>query len=216
MRKGYLRAPSDMLRSLDKWGLVDWSMYAMDATVSWQQTVVSTLAALATSFSATGGNTGGSATWGTIVSAYMTLGAAKAQGPYTLITRPTDWGNVAQDAFALGGWVANAPETSGYTAPVNPGYQGTFMGGNLRVYTSDELPTSGGDTVSMMVGAGALRWNAHMPAPSPATHPIIWTPAFGLELERDATKSEDVVAASTHLGTAIGLNGAGIQLLYGT
>jgi hypothetical protein len=213
-RKGFARQMSDMGRSLETWGITDYANFAMDGTIGWQQTVVNVLAALFTSFSATGGNSGGAATWGTILADMVTLGQANVAGPYVLITRPKDWGNVAQDAYALGGFAANDPDVAGMRRAVNPGFMGSFMNGNLRVYTSQELPTSGGDTVSGLFGASALAWNAHMPAPSADTKPILWTPLFGVETQRIVLKNEDYISYSTHLGASVDQNAAGIQLPF--
>ncbi len=213
-RRGFARQVSDMMRSLDDWSITDWMNFARDGAIGWEQTVVSVLAGLFTSLSATGGNSGGAATWAQIVADYITLGIANVAPPYVLITRPKDWGNVAQDAFSLGGFVAMDPETAQFKKAVNPGFKGLFLGGDLAVYTSAELPTSGGDHVSGMFGAECLKWNAHMPQPSRSTNPILWTPVFGVETDRVVLKSEDQIAYSTHLGASLGINAAGIQMPF--
>lgn len=213
-RKGYARQVSDMARALDAWGITEWSNFAMDATIGWQQTVVNTLAALFTSITETGGNTGGAATWGHILAAAQLLGIANVAPPYVLITRPKDWGNVAEDALALGGRVQEQGETDAYLRSVNPGFKGIFLGGDLWVYTSQECPTSGGDTVSGMFGSGCLAWNVVMPDPSPATQPLLWTSLFGCEISRIDLKAEDYITNSTHLGASLDVNAAGVQLPF--
>ncbi len=213
-RKGFARQMSDMARSLDSWGITDFANFAMDGTIGWQQTMLSVIAALATSLSATGGDTGNAATWGAILADFMTLGAANVAPPYVLLTRPQDWGNVAEDAYSLGGRVAQSAETDGFLRASNPGFKGIFMGGDLWIYTTTELPTSGGDTVSMMFGSGCVAWNAHMPAPSRSTNPLLWTPLFGVETDRIPLKSEDYIAYSTHIGASLDQNAAGIQMPF--
>lgn len=215
-RRGMARQVSDMARALQSMDELAWLQFVNDQTIAWQQSVVSLIASLFPSFSASGGVSGGAATWASIVAAYQTLGIAKSAGPYVLVTRPKDWANVASDAFSLGGRVQMQAETDAYLNPMNPGFKGIFLNGNLWVYTSDELTTSAGDTVSGMFGPEALAWDAFMPDPSPATQVLLWTPLYGVEIERDSLKSEDIVAGSTHLGASIRQNAAGIKLLYAT
>lgn len=214
-RKGYARQISDMFRSLDSWGAVQWATFARDGTIGWQQTAVSTIAALSTSLSATGGNSGGAATWAQVLADFQALGIAGVEGPYVWLCRPKDFANVAADAFSLGGWVANSgAEVGNLLQSPNPGFKGVFMNGQLRIYTTDELPASGGDHYGMMFGAGCVMWDAHMPAPSPSTNPLLWTPLFGVETDRIILASEDYIAYSTHLGASLDINAAGIATPY--
>jgi hypothetical protein len=213
-RMGFARQMSDMARSFDSWGILDYARFAADGTIGWQQTMLSTIAALATSLSETGGATGADATWGAVLSDFMTLGAANVAGPYVMLCRPKDWGNIAEDAYALGGRVAQSAETDKYLRASNPGFKGVFMGGDLWIYTTSEVPVSAGDTVSMMFGSGCVAWDAHMPAPSRSTNPLLWTPLFGVETDRIPLKSEDYIAYSTHLGASLDINAAGIQMPF--
>lgn len=215
-RRGMARQVSDMARALQSMDELSFIQFVTDQTIAWQQSVVSLIASLFPSFSASGGVSGGTATWASILSAYQTLGIANSAGPYVLVLRPKDWANVASDAFALGGRVQVMPETDGYLNTVNPGFKGQFMNGNLWVYTSSELPTSAGDTVCGMFGPEALAWDAFMPEPSPATQVLLWTPLYGVEINRDSLKSEDQVVGSTHLGASIRQNAGGIKLLFAT
>jgi hypothetical protein len=210
------RQVSDMARALQSMDELAFVQFVTDQTIAWQQSVVSLIASLFPSFSASGGVSGGTATWASILSAYQTLGIANSAGPYVLVLRPKDWANVASDAFALGGRVQMQAETDGYLNTVNPGFKGQYLNGNLWVYTSSELPTSAGDTVCGMFGPEALAWDAFMPEPSPATQVLLWTPLYGVEINRDSLKSEDQVVGSTHLGASIRQNAGGIKLLFAT
>ena len=212
-RKGMGRIVSDMARMLEAWGITDWMNFARDTTWSWNQTVVDVFAALFPSFSASGGATGTALTWAKIVAARNTLAIANVPPPYTLITRPKDWGNVSTDALTLGGAVQMSAETQRYIANPAPGFKGLFLDGELAVHTSQEIDASAGDHVSGMFGAGAIEWDCAMPAPSPATIPLLWTPMYGVEIARTVLKSEDTVVSSTHVGASIGLNAAGIKIL---
>jgi len=102
-RRGMARQVSDMARALQSMDELAYVQFINDQTIAWQQSVVSLIASLFPSFSASGGVSGGTATWASIVAAYQTLGIAKSAGPYVLVLRPKDWANVASDAFALGG-----------------------------------------------------------------------------------------------------------------
>jgi len=215
-RRGMARQVSDMARALQSMDELAFLQFVTDQTIAWQQSVVSLIASLFPSFSASGGVSGGTATWASILSAYQTLGIANSAGPYVLVLRPKDWANVASDAFALGGRVQMQAETDGYLNTVNPGFKGQYLNGNLWVYTSSELPTSAGDTVCGMFGPEALAWDAFMPEPSPATQVLLWTPLYGVEINRDSLKSEDQVVGSTHLGASIRQNAGGIKLLFAT
>jgi hypothetical protein len=215
-RRGMARQVSDMARALQSMDELSFIQFVTDQTIAWQQSVVSLIASLFPSFSASGGVSGGTATWASILSAYQTLGIANSAGPYVLVLRPKDWANVASDAFALGGRVQMQAETDGYLNTVNPGFKGQYLNGNLWVYTSSELPTSAGDTVCGMFGPEALAWDAFMPEPSPATQVLLWTPLYGVEINRDSLKSEDQVVGSTHLGASIRQNAGGIKLLFAT
>ncbi len=214
VRKAFARGVSDWFRTYTEWAPVQWGMFARDATVAFQQTVVSLLCANASSITATGGNTGGAATWAQVVADFQTLGIASVAPPYVLITRPKDFANIATDAFSVGGWIEQSSDVLRYLQSVNPGYKGSFMGGQLDIYTTDETEVSGGDNLSIMAGKEALLWNVEMPSPSPATTPILWTPLYGVELDRDGLKNEDDVVTSSHIGTGIGINAAGIQMPF--
>ena len=215
-RRGMARQVSDMARALQSMDELAFIQFVTDQTIAWQQSVVSLIASLFPSFSASGGVSGGTATWASILSAYQTLGIANSAGPFVLVLRPKDWANVASDAFALGGRVQMQAETDNYLNTVNPGFKGQYLNGNLWVYTSSELPTSAGDTVCGMFGPEALAWDAFMPEPSPATQVLLWTPLYGVEINRDSLKSEDQVVGSTHLGASIRQNAGGIKLLFAT
>jgi hypothetical protein len=215
-RRGMARQVSDMARALQSMDELAFVQFVTDQTIAWQQSVVSLIASLFPSFSASGGVSGGTATWASILSAYQTLGIANSAGPFVLVLRPKDWANVASDAFALGGRVQMQAETDNYLNTVNPGFKGQYLNGNLWVYTSSELPTSAGDTVCGMFGPEALAWDAFMPEPSPATQVLLWTPLYGVEINRDSLKSEDQVVGSTHLGASIRQNAGGIKLLFAT
>ncbi len=215
-RRGMARQVSDMARGLQSMDELSLLRFINDQTIAWQQTVVSLLASLFPSFSASGGVSGGAATWASVFAAYQSLGVANAAGPYVLIMRPKDWANIAPDALAAGGRLAQQPETDAFMRSSTTGFKGTLFGGEVWVYTSQELATSGGDTVSGMFSAEALMWDAFMPDPSPATQVLLWTPLYGIEIDRDALKSEDRIIGSTHLGANIRQNAAGIKLLYAT
>ena len=213
-RRVFARQLSDMLRNFDHLGLTQMANFVMDTTVSWQQSVMNLIGALFTSFTATGGNTGGAATWATVVADFNTLGEALVPGPYVLITRPKDWGNLVEDARALGGAVANDPEMQAMKGATNPGFKGVYMDGDLWVYTSTELPTSGGDTVSGMFGINAINWDAQMPTPSQATNVVVATPLWMLEIDRVPLLNEDQLVSSSYFGASIIQNAAGIQMPF--
>ena len=187
-RRGFARTVSDMFRTM--------------------------FGGLASTITATGGNSGGAATWAHVVAARNTLGIANVAGPYVFLTRPKDWGNISTDALALGGAVARSVETQSYLSGPHPGFKGLYLNGEVAVYTTAELSASGGDHLSMMFGHSFMGWNASMPAPSPAAHTILWTPAFGCEMSRQGLETEDDIINSTHLGASIRQNAAGIQLPF--
>jgi hypothetical protein len=213
-RRGFARTISDMMRSFDSWNELQWAQFGRESAIAWAQSVVAMFGGLASSITATGGNSGGSATWAHVVAARNTLGVANVAGPYVFLTRPKDWGNISTDALALGGAVARSVETQSYLSGPHPGFKGYYLNGEVAVYTTSELTASGGDHLSMMFGHGFMGWNAHMPTPSPATQTVLWTPAFGVEIERQALESEDDVVSSTHLGASIRQNAAGVQLPF--
>lgn len=213
-RYGFARQISDRARLYDAWGITEWRQWLMDCEWGWGQTVVNVLAALFPSISATGGNTGGAATWAKVLNDIGTLKIAKVPGPFTLVTRPKDWQNVAKDALALGGAVAQDPETMQYMQMAGYGYQGMYLHGQLRVYTTDELDTSGGDTVSAMFGRGCFRWTASSYPASSSAKVLMRTPTWQSEVDREVLKSDDVVANTSEIGASIFLNAAGIKCLY--
>ena len=213
-RRGFARTVSDMFRTFDSWNEVQWAQFGREAAIAWSQSVVALLGGLASTITATGGNSGGAATWAHVVAARNTLGIANVAGPYVLLTRPKDWGNISTDALALGGAVARSVETQSYLSGPHPGFKGLYLNGEVAVYTTAELTASGGDHLSMMFGHGFMGWNASMPSPSPAAHTILWTPAFGCEMSRQGLETEDDIINSTHLGASIRQNAAGIQLPF--
>jgi hypothetical protein len=213
-RRGIARTVSDMARALDAWGLLEWGMFGFDSTTAWQQSIVALHTALFPSFSEVGGNSGGAATWGQMVADFQTLTAKLPAGPVVAVLRPKDWASIATDAMSIGGRVQMRQEMDQVFGSVSNGFKGIFMNGDLWIYTSDEVVASAGDHVSAMFGANAIEWNAVMPAPSPATIPLLWTPVYGVELGRTALKTEDTVVTSTHAGASIGLDDAGIQMPF--
>ncbi len=213
-RRAFARQVSDRARHYDAWGVTDWVNFLRDAQWGFNQKIIDLVAALQSSVSATGGNSGGKCTWGVIMDDMQTLATAKCPGPYTLITRTKDWGNAERDALALGGAIQMDPNTLAMMRVAGYGYQGTYMGGQLRVYCTDELDTSVGDTVSLMFGRRFLRWGARSVAPSPAEIPLLVTPMWKTEISRVVLKNEDQIVSSTEAGVAIGLNACAIKQLY--
>jgi len=213
-RRGIARVVSDMGRALDGWGELEWAKFAFDSTVAWQQSIVALHTALFPSFTEVGGNSGGAATWGSIVQDYHTLTAKNPGSPVVAVLRPKDWSSVATDAMTIGGRVQMRDEMDQLFGDMSTGFKGIFMNGGLWIYTSDEVVASVGDHVSGMFAAGAIEWNALMPTPSPATIPLLWTPVYGVEIGRTAIKTEDTVVTSTLAGASIGLDDAGVQMPF--
>lgn len=213
-KRGFARQVSDRAKFYDAWGLTDYVNFVRDAQWGFNQKIVDLIAALQGSVSATGGNSGGAATWGTILNDMGTLSIAKCPGPYTLITRPKDWNNCEKDALALGGAIQMDPETLTMMRVAGYGYQGTYYHGQLRVYTTDELDTSVGDTVSLLFGRRFLRWGARAYPQSPAAIPLVRTPQWAAEIVRQGLKGEDQIVSTTEAGVAIGLNACAIKLPF--
>ncbi len=213
-RYAIARQASDFARAMETMGVTDWVNFAVDATLTWQGSMLDLIMGLASTITATGGNAGGAASWGHVLEAAQLLGIANVAPPYVYVTRPKDWANVSTDAMTLGGRVQHQGETDAYLRSVDPGFKGIYLGGDLWVYTSSSPEVSGADNLSMMFGAQAIIWNATMPAPSPSTTPILWTPLYGCELDRDGLKNEDDIVYSSHIGASVRQNAAAVQLPF--
>jgi len=209
--KAFARKLSDRARFYDAWGVTEWLNFFRDGEWSFGQTVVDVIAALAASITAIGGNTGGNDSWGCLFDDVQTLSAAGVAGPYVCLETEKQWGKLAKDSLTVGGAVQMDPETLRYMAQAGYKYKGTFMAGNVSIYTSDELDVSAGDTLGMMFGREFLRWSAGCAPKSPAAIEIGRTPLWSCEIGRTVLKSEDDVVTQSEIGAAIHINAAGIQ-----
>lgn len=180
---------SDLARMTDLYGVFDAEIMAGDMAVTVVQTMINSLAALATGFSTNVvGASGVKLTVQDFTDGITLLEVAKVSGLLMALLHPQQWGNMRTDGLSLGGAAQHRPDAQGLLGYAGGLYKGEFFG--VDTFTSSQCDSSdaGANVNGMIAGAGAFHWGLGQLVPEPMDSNIIdmgipGTPVLG-RLER--------------------------------
>lgn len=167
----------------------------------WGNTVVSDILALATGASYSAGTTGVALSWAALQNGYLDMVNRGAVGPAGVIAAIKVKGikDVASDALSMGGAVQMASQVQQFLEIGVGGYIGTFFGG-LRLYMLDDVATSGGDDVGMMLAEKGVQTSHKVIPLSEAA--MILVQAGGMNWITREAKRSTTTSATTRIETA--------------
>ena len=161
-RTAFARDVSDYARSLQDGlltGVLSPSAYALlvyDGMRVWQNSIVTEMLALATSFTNSIGTTGLALSWSAMQNGIYNMKDRGVTGRLLAITTVKGATDLANDALSLGGAVQMAGQVQQF---INNGGDGAFIGtffGNMDLYINSSVATSGGDTVGAMISTDGI------------------------------------------------------------
>jgi hypothetical protein len=211
-------APKSLRHSLDDFaGMLTGSTFsnenvALSLARSYANTMFSLVASLSSSFSESVGTTGVSLSWDSLVDAKTALASAGATGPMLALIHPDQWGQL--EKALLGSGVAK--EDGVFAGALLSGlsqYKGRFLG--IDFFVTSFIPTAnaGADHAGCLLSTGAvcIADTEYRPAfmageTYPAGHAL-------LEITRGGSYGVSDMLIHAAMGTAIGINAAGCQLI---
>ena len=176
--------------------------FVMEGVDVWGNTVLSDVLALATGASYTAGASGVAMSWAALQNGYLDMVNRGAVGPAGVFAAMKVKGikDVSSDVLSLGGAVQMASQVQQFLDIGKSGYVGSFFGGNLRLYMLDDIATSAGDDVGMLLSEkGVLTAHKIIPLPESAT--VLVQAGGGNWISREAKRST-TVSATTRIETA--------------
>ena len=208
-------APTDLAILTDPGQGLNFERFAIDAFVSYEQTLVNLVAALGSGFSSSVGTSGSNLTYAQFLEAKATLEIANAaDGGLLAVLHPRQWNDLVQDCMvtANAGAIQFAAEPHQMAAKVGGAYKGTVAG--VAVYVTSRVPTAnaGADRAGFMAGANAIAWAVGTPS--------VLDPANQMQIgpvlyERTRTAHSGVWSWVTHcyLGVSELLDAAGVGIV---
>lgn len=196
-------------------GIFNPAALALDAVVSAQATMLSTIANLVDNFATTVGSSGVNATVANFLAAKAALAIAGVQGQLLCILHPRQWADILDDlALASGGAAQFLPGNEALLSRSQSlGYQGVFFG--VDVWTTLFVPTanSGADRAGGMFGRGAL---IDMIADPPDTMGLPTIANVGMtqfEIVRAGETGMTRFKSSIWYGATEGIDTAGVSII---
>jgi hypothetical protein len=175
--------------------------FVMEGVDVWGNTVLSDILALATGASYSAGTTGTALSWAALQNGYLDMvnrGAVGEAGVFAAI-KVKGIKDVANDVLSLGGAVQMANQVQQFMEVGKSGYVGSFFGG-LRLYMLDDVATSGGDDVGVMLSERGVL-TAHKVIPLPESATVLVQAGGGNWISREAKRSTSL-SATTRIETA--------------
>lgn len=189
-------------------GRLSTQMFAEDAALSVNQTLISLIANIGDGFAADEGS--GDLTWDVMRAAKTALGVGKADGSAGLmaILHPYQWGDLEADTMGLG--VAPAVSLAqAINAPLGS-YKGNFMG--IDIFTSSHVPLDTGNYKGCLLSKGAI-CVAMATYPTVISQNAITAGPMLFELDRRASFAETKMVTHALLGAALGIDAAGCTIV---
>lgn len=187
------------------------AMWAMDLAVAYAQSQIDLVANVTDTFTTVEDQTGQPLQWEDIVSAKATLGAADAEGEMVLLTHPTSWGQLEQDAITQGLAAANN-DKAGIVDQQLGSYKGRWYG--VDVYTSTRVPTAnaGVDYASGLFAPGAVAIADVQLDPEEGDPDVLDMGRARLERVRQGTFVSTSYVLSAVFGVSKAIDGAGVTI----
>lgn len=189
-------------------GRINTQLFAQDAALSVNQTLISLIANIGDGFTADEGS--GDLTWDVLRAAKTALGVGKADGSAGLmaILHPYQWGDLEADTMGLG--VAPAVSLAqAINAPLGS-YKGRYMG--IDVFTSSHVPLDTGNYKGCLLSRGAI-CVASVAYPTIVGFDAITAGMMRFALDRRESFNETKMVTSALLGVALGLDSAGCTIV---
>ena len=195
--------------------LLNADIWAMDAIVSANMTLVSLVAALFSGFSVTVGTSGVNATLQNFLDARTQLALSAVTGELLCVLHPVQWGDIVSDlALNSGGAITFDAASMPLLAVSSIGYQGKLLG--VDVYTSNYVATAnaGADRAGAMFGRGAILWADGVPSIMPGD-PFATLIAGKVLFEVDRARKGGTTAfvSTVYLGVIEGQDLAGVGIV---
>jgi hypothetical protein len=191
-------------------GKLDPVMFAQDAVISINQTLISLIANVTDDFTTTAGTSGVDATWADVLDAKTALGIAKNSGRLLGIVHPRQWGDLETDALTLG--VLPAQSMGGVITTGMGLFKGTYMG--VDFFVSSAVPTANGgaDRAGGIFARGGVAWADAQFAPE-ADANIVDLGRGRFERVRQGNFLQTNYMTSWLAGVAKAIDGAGVSLV---
>ena len=190
---------SDQLASVDPTGAINPARLAMDGFASAMKTLTNLIGALASGFSVQVGSTGVAFDHDVFMAAKGKLIIANVPGPYLAVLKPVHFAAWINDLESRPGITQWNPANAEMQIMKGPGYKGLYDG--VDVFTSDAVPASGGDYISLMTGRGAIAY-AEQPVIYPASAFIIFE-AGPIAVEEVRTGNSSMTNVITHYNVGV-------------
>ena len=191
-------------------GKLDPVMFAQDAVISINQTLISLIANVTDDFTSTVGTSGVNATWADMLDGKTTLGVAKNAGPLLSVLHPQQWGDLETDALSLG--VLPAKSMGGVIMAGMGLYKGNWMG--MDIFVSSAVPTANGgaDRAGGIWARGGVAWADAQFAPESDAN-IVDLGRGRFERDRKGTFLETSYITSWLAGVSKAIDGAGVSVI---
>jgi hypothetical protein len=191
-------------------GKLDPVMFAQDAVISINQTLISLIANVTDDFTSFAGTSGVNATWADILDAKTTLGIAKNSGAMLGLVHPRQWGDLETDALTLG--VLPAASMGGVITQGMGLFKGTWMG--IDMFVSSAVPTANGgaDRAGAVFCRGGVAWADAQFAPENDAN-IVDLGRGRFERVRKGQTLLTNYVTSWQAGVAKAIDGAGVSII---
>jgi hypothetical protein len=194
-------------------GVVNAQMFAQDALITIQQTLISLAAVAGSGFSASVGSTGVNLTWATFLAAKAVLLNNAASGQPVAILHPQQWADLEADALSVG--VTADPMILSGALTANLGsYKGRWFG--VDVFTSQHVPSAnaGADREGCMFVRGGVVLAHAAPAVENVAAGVVQFGDMGIfEISRKAEYGATNYITSFFAGAAVGVDALGVSIL---
>jgi hypothetical protein len=194
-------------------GVVNAQMFAQDALVTIQQTLISMAAVAGAGFSTTVGSSGVNLTWATFLAAKAVLLNNAASGQPVAILHPQQWADLEADALSVG--VTSDPVILSGALTSNLGsYKGRWFG--VDVFTSSHVPSAnaGADREGCMFVRGGIVIGHASPAVENVQAGVVQLGNMGIfEIGRRAEYGATDYVTSFFAGASVGVNALGVSII---
>lgn len=198
-RQMIARSYTDELRGRDPTGQINPLIVARDGLIAAEKRLIVLLHNLASSVTNIVGTTGAAYTHDTWLLQQAQLEDASVPGPYLHMMDSHHYSEWQLDLESRGGITAFRAET----AEMQILRGGDFVKGvynGITVCAHSDAPTSGGDSLDLMFGRGAVGFMEEEIAPSAAALVIMQMGPFMAEIERDSRSGKDSVVCVYRAG----------------
>ena len=218
-RNSAARGITDMLATFVNGGQLERpDIFVADALGIWQNTLMSRVATVGASFTATAGSTGVNLTLEDLLDAKTVLtGADNDMSSILCFLHPSQFADVEKDLFNSNSRthaIENSPEAYNIQYPKSVGYQGTFFG--IDFFTSSRVPTAnaGADRAGFMATRQSLAWNTGKVIAKPHRDQIIiGSNLIEVAFDHKPGSMSENVYYNAILGASKGIDTAGIAIV---